>query len=161
MPTERKIIVTGGAGLVGQNLIQRLSKRGYSRIVAIDKHPTNTATLGKLNPDVEVIEADLAQPGTWERAFGGADTLILNHAQIGALDEKPFLDNNVTATENVIAATRRSAIPHVVHISSSVVHSMARDFYTEFEEGAGKARGRKRSVGLRAAADLDVRMVRS
>ena len=41
MPTERKIIVTGGAGLVGQNLIQRLSERGYSRIVAIDKHPAN------------------------------------------------------------------------------------------------------------------------
>ena len=161
MPTERKIIVTGGAGLVGQNLIQRLSKRGYSRIVAIDKHPANTTTLAKLNPEVEVIKADLAQPGTWERAFDGADTLILNHAQIGALDEKPFLDNNVTATENVIAATRRSAMPHVVHISSSVVNSMARDFYTEFEEGAGKARRRKRSIGLRAAADLDVRMVRS
>ena len=138
MPTERKIIVTGGAGLVGQNLIQRLSKRGYSRIVAIDKHPANTATLAKLNPDVEVIKADLAQPGTWERAFDGADTLILNHAQIGALDEKPFLDNNVTATENVIAATRRYAIPHVVHISSSVVNSMARDFYTESKKAQEK-----------------------
>ena len=47
MSTERKIIVTGGAGLVGQNLIQRLTKRGYSQIVAIDKHPANTATLGE------------------------------------------------------------------------------------------------------------------
>ena len=131
MSTERKIIVTGGAGLVGQNLIQRLTKRGYSRIVAIDKHPANTATLARLNPGVEVIEADLARAGSWEAAFAGADTMILNHAQIGALEEKPFLDNNVTATHNVIAATRRSSIPHVVHISSSVVNSMARDFYTE------------------------------
>ena len=131
MSTERKIIVTGGAGLVGQNLIQRLTKRGYSQIVAIDKHPANTATLARLNPGVEVIEADLARTGAWEAAFAGADTMILNHAQIGALEEKPFLDNNVTATHNVIAATRRSSIPHVVHISSSVVNSMARDFYTE------------------------------
>ena len=138
MPTDRKIIVTGGAGLVGQNLIQRLSKRGYSRIVAIDKHPANTATLAKLNPEVEVIKADLAQPGAWERAFDGGDTLILNHAQIGALDEKPFLDNNVTATNNVIAATRHCAIPCVVHISSSVVNSMARDFYTESKKAQEK-----------------------
>ncbi len=138
MPTERKIIVTGGAGLVGQNLIQRLSKRGYGRVVAIDKHPANTTTLAKLNPDVEVIKADLAQPGTWERAFEGADTLILNHAQIGALDERPFLDNNVTATDNVIAATRRHAIPHVVHVSSSVVNSMARDFYTDSKKAQEK-----------------------
>ena len=69
MPTESKIIVTGGAGLVGQNLIQHLSKRGYSRIVAIDKHPANTATLAKLNPGAEVIKADLAQPGAWERGL--------------------------------------------------------------------------------------------
>jgi nucleoside-diphosphate-sugar epimerase len=138
MATERKIIVTGGAGLVGQNLIQRLTGRGYSRIVAIDKHPANTKTLAKLNPAVEVIEADLAQPGAWEESFVGADTLILNHAQIGALDEKPFLDNNVRATETVIAATRRHAIPHVVHISSSVVNSLAHDFYTESKKAQEK-----------------------
>lgn len=138
MANERKIIVTGGAGLVGQNLIQRLTARGYSRIVAIDKHPSNTATLVKLNPGVEVIQADLARPGNWEAAFAGADTLVLNHAQIGAIEEKPFLENNVTATENVIAATRRSSIPHVVHVSSSVVNSMARDFYTESKKAQEK-----------------------
>src|SRR5271166_521328 len=138
MSNERKIIVTGGAGLVGQNLIQRLTARGYSRIVAIDKHPSNTATLVRLNPGVEVIHADLARLGSWEAAFAGADTLVLNHAQIGALDQKPFLDNNVTATENVIAAIRRSSIPHVVHISSSVVNSMARDFYTESKKAQEK-----------------------
>jgi nucleoside-diphosphate-sugar epimerase len=131
MSIERKIIVTGGAGLVGQNLIPRLSARGYARIVAIDKHAANTATLARLNPGVEVIEADLARPGTWDAAFTGADTLILNHAQIGALEEKPFLDNNVQATANVIAAAQRASVPHVVHISSSVVNSMACDFYTE------------------------------
>jgi nucleoside-diphosphate-sugar epimerase len=136
--TERKIIVTGGAGLVGQNLIRRLTARGYGRIVAIDKHPVNTATLARLNPSVEVIEADLARPGTWEAAFAGADTLILNHAQIGALEEKPFLDNNVTATGNVISAARQNSVPHVVHISSSVVNSMARDFYTESKRAQEK-----------------------
>jgi nucleoside-diphosphate-sugar epimerase len=131
MSKESKIVITGGAGLVGQNLIRRLTRRGYRRIVAIDKHRANTATLAKLNPSVEVIEADLAQPGVWETAFANADTLILNHAQIGALEEKPFLDNNVRATANVIAEARRCAVQHTVHISSSVVNSMARDFYTE------------------------------
>ena len=138
MSSERKVVVTGGAGLVGQNLIQRLTKRGYGRIVAIDKHPTNTAVLARLNPGVEVIEADLARPGTWEDAFAGAGTLVLNHAQIGALDEKPFLDNNVDATQNVIAAARQHAVPLVVHISSSVVNSLARDFYTESKKAQEK-----------------------
>ena len=131
MGFDRKIIITGGAGLVGQNLIQRLTTRGYERIVAIDKHPRNSATLARLNSHVEVIEANLAKPGNWEATFAGAETLVLNHAQISALEEKPFLDNNIRATEHVISAALRHAVPNVVHISSSVVNSLARDFYTE------------------------------
>jgi nucleoside-diphosphate-sugar epimerase len=128
---HRKIVVTGGAGLIGQNLIPRLLAHGSWEIVAIDKHPRNTKVLRDLHPEVTVIEADLAKPGAWEKVFAGIDTLVLNHAQIGALDMKPFIDNNVTATENVIAAAKRHGEPHVVHISSSVVNSRARDYYTE------------------------------
>ncbi len=124
MADNGKIVVTGGAGLVGQNLIPRLVEQGYGPIVTIDKHETNTATLAKLNPRVQVIKADLARRGPWEEAFAGARTLVLNHAQIGALDEKPFLDNNVSATENVIAAAKATGIANVVHISSSVVNTV-------------------------------------
>jgi nucleoside-diphosphate-sugar epimerase len=133
-----KIVVTGAAGLVGQNLIPRLLERGHDSIVAIDKHESNTATLARLNPGIDVIEADLAKPGAWEKALAGARTLVLNHAQIGALDEKPFIDNNVTATENVIAAAKTSRVGNVIHISSSVVNSLARDFYTETKKAQEK-----------------------
>ena len=65
-----------------------------------------------------MIEADLTWPGVWETAFADADTLILNHAQIGALNEQPFLDNNIKATANVIAQARRCATP----LLSTLVH---------------------------------------
>ena len=135
---ERKIIITGGAGLVGQNLIQRLTARGYARIVAIDKHRANIATLARLQPRIQLLEADLAKPGAWDAVFAGADTLVVNHAQIGSLDEQPFIDNNITATANVIAAAQRHRIPHVVHISSSVVNSRAADFYTQSKKAQEK-----------------------
>jgi uncharacterized protein YbjT (DUF2867 family) len=63
----------------------RLKQRGFTRLVAIDKHPVNTATLRRLHPDITVIEADLAEPGAWEAAFAGASTVVLNQAQIGGL----------------------------------------------------------------------------
>jgi nucleoside-diphosphate-sugar epimerase len=135
---QRKIIVTGGAGLVGQNLIQRLVARKVGDIVAIDKHPANTALLRKLHPDITVIEADLAQTGNWEESFSGADALVLNHAQIGALTEDPFVANNVTASERVVAAAKAASIGNVVHISSSVVNSAACDFYTESKKAQEK-----------------------
>ena len=38
-------MITGAAGLVGQNLVTLLLEEGYRNIVAIDKHRTNLATL--------------------------------------------------------------------------------------------------------------------
>ena len=125
-----RVIVTGAAGLVGQNLIPRLKARGHA-IVGIDKHPTNTARLRELHPDIEVIEADLAKPGAWSQAFAGADAVVLNQAQIGGLEREPFVANNVTATENILAAMRAHGTPYFVHISSSVVNSKAEDLYVE------------------------------
>ncbi|SIQ10323.1 Nucleoside-diphosphate-sugar epimerase [Rhizobium sp. RU35A] len=125
-----KIIVTGAAGLVGQNVIARLKGEPGITIVGIDKHPANTALLRRLHPQVEVIEADLAVEGPWMDVFAGADAVLLNQAQIGGLEEEEFVANNVTATQLIVSAMRRHAVPYFVHISSSVVNSKADDFYT-------------------------------
>lgn len=126
----RKIVITGAAGLVGQNLVARLKKRPELSLVGIDKHATNVRTFRHMHPEVEIIEADLATPGPWEAAFAGADGVVLNQAQIGGLNEGEFIANNVTATERVLDAMRKHASPYFVHISSSVVNSAADDFYT-------------------------------
>jgi len=64
MPDKHaKIVVTGAAGLVGQNLLVELKSRGYTRLFAIDKHEHNLEILRRLNPDVDAMHADLAEPG--------------------------------------------------------------------------------------------------
>lgn len=125
------VVVTGAAGLVGQNLVPRLKARGYGDIVAIDKHPHNTRILAELHPDIRVIGADLAHDEGWRDALSGADALVMLHAQIGGLDRQHFRDNNVAATERVLEAARIAGVPYLVHVSSSVVNSAAVDFYTE------------------------------
>ncbi|WP_421693225.1 NAD-dependent epimerase/dehydratase family protein [Aestuariivirga sp.] len=125
-----KIVITGAAGLVGQNVIARLKQMPGISITGIDMHPSNTALLRHLHPEAEVIEADLSRPGTWEESFRGADAVLISQAQIGGLDPADFSRNNVTATENIVAAMRRHGVPYFIHISSSVVHSTADDFYT-------------------------------
>ncbi|WFU12173.1 NAD-dependent epimerase/dehydratase family protein (plasmid) [Rhizobium sp. CB3090] len=125
-----KIVITGAAGLVGQNLIARLKANSDLRIVGIDKQPANTALLRRIHPEIEVIEADLAQSGPWTDALANADALVLNQAQIGGLVEQDFVDNNVIATKRIVAAMREHKTPYFVQISSSVVNSKADDFYT-------------------------------
>lgn len=126
-----KIVITGAAGLVGHNLVPRLKARGHREIVGIDKHPANTSILRNLHPDITVIEADLATPGQWSEALVGCDVLVHGHAQIGALTYAPFERNNILASGCVLKAAKTAGVPYLVHISSSVVNSMARDFYTE------------------------------
>jgi nucleoside-diphosphate-sugar epimerase len=126
----RKIIITGAAGLVGQNLVARLKTRPDLELVGIDKHAANVALFREAHPDVTMIEADLAVPGAWAECFAGADTVVINQAQIGGLFLDEFVANNVTATEHILAAAQAHAVPYVVGISSSVVNSSADDFYT-------------------------------
>ena len=134
METAEKILVTGGAGLVGQNLIVHLLERGYRNLVAIDKHPHNTRVLRRLHPEIEVVEADLSRPGEWEQAFTGVRQVLILHAQIGGLKREEFIANNVTATERVLAAAQAHGVEYLVHISSSVINSRAEDDYTETKE---------------------------
>jgi nucleoside-diphosphate-sugar epimerase len=130
MPAK-KIVVTGAAGLVGQNLLPLLKQRSNAEIVALDKHPTNTATLRRLHPEIRVVEADLAEAGPWQDELEGCTHLVIGHAQIGGLYPEEFVRNNIQATERLLEAALRYGVPYAVSISSSVVNSMAVDDYTE------------------------------
>src|SRR5215831_8939918 len=125
-----KIVLTGAAGLVGQNLIVEMKAQGYTRLVAIDKHAHNLEILRRLHPDVEAVLADLAEPGEWEKIFAGAACLVQLHAQITGKYPELFVRNNIDATRRVLEAARAQGVPFLVHISSSVVNSVANDDYT-------------------------------
>ncbi|WP_353086871.1 NAD-dependent epimerase/dehydratase family protein [Stenotrophomonas sp.] len=127
---NQKIVIPGGAGLVGQNLVAILLRQGYRNLVVIDKHEANLAILRRMHPALVTALADLADAGTWEEHFVGADAVVMLQAQIGGTDPLPFVRNNLTATQNILSAIQRHAVPYTVHVSSSVVCSVAEDDYT-------------------------------
>lgn len=127
---NKKIILPGGAGLVGQNLVARLRDHGYRNIVVLDKHQHNLAVLARVQPDITVEYADLAKSGNWQRHFVDADAVVMLQAQIGGIYYDEFVQNNVSASERIVNEIAQHNIPQLVHISSSVVNSVADDFYT-------------------------------
>lgn len=135
---DKKIVITGGAGLVGQNLVAKLKQRGYTRIVSIDKSAPNSAILREQHLDIEVIVADLAREDGWQHVLAGCDALVHAHAQIGGLVPQEFVDNNILASERVMAAAKAHDLPYLVNISSSVVNSLAVDDYTETKKAQEK-----------------------
>lgn len=135
---DAKIVLTGAAGLVGQNLVVELKAQGYTRLVAIDKHQYNLDILRRLHPDVHAIHADVAEHGDWENTFEGAACVVQLHAQITGKDSPVFIRNNIDATRVVLAAAKRCTVPYLVHISSSVVNSVADDDYTNTKKAQEK-----------------------
>jgi len=133
-----KLVLTGAAGLVGQNLIVELKAQGYTNLVAIDKHAYNLDILHRLHPEVTAILADLAKPGDWENAFASAACVVQLHAQITGKTSDLFVRNNIDATRRVLEATARHRVPYLVHISSSVVVSVADDDYTNTKKAQEK-----------------------
>ncbi len=125
-----KVVLPGGAGLVGQNLIVHLKTLGGVDIIVLDKHRVNTKILAELHPELTVECVDLAEPGAWQDHFRGSDAVVMLQAQVGGLDRKEFVANNITATKRVLDAVRRHDVPYIVHISSSVVNSVANDDYS-------------------------------
>lgn len=131
MDTDRKIVLPGGAGLVGFNLITQMKQKGFNNITVIDKHHANVKILKRVFPDVKVIEEDLAEKGIWQDELCDADAVVMLQAQIGAKYEEPFVRNNVTSTKNILDVIKNCEnSPYLIHISSSVLESVANDFYT-------------------------------
>lgn len=135
---DQKIILPGGAGLVGQNLVARLKERGYRHIVVLDAHRANIEVLKRVQPDITVEYADLSRKGDWQKHFEGADVVVMLQAQIGGIDWQEFVDNNVNSTQHVLDAVKAHKVDYLVHISSSVVESVADDFYTRSKKAQEK-----------------------
>lgn len=124
---QAKIILTGGAGLVGQNLVVELKAQGYQNLVVLDKHEHNLSILQQLHPDVQTVLADLSMPGQWAEVFADAACLVMLQAQITGKNPQLFEKNTLQSTRHVLDAVHRYQVPYMVHISSSVVVSIAKE----------------------------------
>ncbi len=126
----KKIILPGGAGLVGQNLVNDLKIMGYMNVVVIDKHLENLKILKKIQPHIVSVYADVSKPGSWQNHFKNTDIVVMLQAQIVVNNHAAFIRNTIDSTKLILSLISRYKISRLIHVSSSVVNSSAEDFYT-------------------------------
>jgi len=119
----RKVLVTGGAGFIGSNLVETLVKRG-DRVRVLDNFSTgHHRNLAAIEGDVEVIEGDVQDPQAAADAAEGVDC-IFHQAALASVPmsvERP-LDTNeacVTGTVNLLNEARKAGVRRVVYAASS------------------------------------------
>jgi nucleoside-diphosphate-sugar epimerase len=127
-------LVTGGAGFIGSQLVERLLRDG-ARVRLLDNFSSGTRenlTFARAyRRRLEVIRGDLRKPATVERAARGV-RVIYHQAAMRSVprsvkDPLGANDNNVTGTLHVLEAARQARVPRVVYASSSSVYGDAPD----------------------------------
>lgn len=126
-----ELLIAGGAGFVGRNLVRMLQSSDYEMevITVVDKDEKNLEYVKKFG--VKAVQADMAEKGDWFDEFNGKEMVINLVAQISSPSYDDFHRNNVFSTENIIEATRTAGIDRVIHFSSAAVLSIRKDDYAK------------------------------
>ena len=123
MNATRHILVCGGAGYIGSHMARWLALRG-SRVTVLDNLSTGHREAVQWS---ELIEADLLDPASLERAFSGRRFDAVMHfcarSLVGESMAQPYAyyANNVAGTLNLLEAMRRHDVSRLVFSSTAAV----------------------------------------
>jgi nucleoside-diphosphate-sugar epimerase len=108
-----KLLVTGGSGHLGANLVRRLLDEGH-QVRALTRIGSNNAALDGLA--VERVVGDLRDPASLARACAGVEAIYHTAALLSTIDgrEQELFDVNVLGTRNLLAAARAAGVGRVV-----------------------------------------------
>ena len=118
-----KILITGGSGLVGQNLTNRLIKEGYTQI-RVNLHKRDVR---ERHDEVDYTYYDLQTYTGCLRATDGVDVVIHAAAQTSnavdtVVDPLAHVTPNVSMNNFLIDSAYRNKVQHYIFISSNTVY---------------------------------------
>jgi UDP-glucose 4-epimerase len=121
-----RVLVTGGAGFIGSNLVRAILARGDDVRVLDNFSTGNRANLAGLDRDVELVEGDLRSYERVHAAVRGAEVVFHQGAlpSVPRSVQDPLTTTavNVEGTLNVLLAARDSGARRIVNASSSSVY---------------------------------------
>jgi UDP-glucose 4-epimerase len=129
--TDKKIVLIGGAGLVGSHIVDQLTREPVAEIVVYDNlvRGTRANLLEALkDPRVRLVEASMTDQATLKRELEGKDgVFLLASLWLGECvnDPRSAWDTNVMGTWNVVETCRDMGIKRVVYSSSASVYGNA------------------------------------
>ena len=123
---SRRVLVTGGGGFIGSNLVRALLERG-DEVRVLDNFSTgNRRNLQEIAEDVEIVEGELRSYERVHAAVRGVEVVFHQGAlpSVPRSVQDPLTTSavNVEGTLNVLLAARDEGIRRVVFASSSSVY---------------------------------------
>ncbi len=124
-----RVLVTGGAGFIGSHSVETLLEAG-AEVTVLDNFSAGKRSNLPESSKLQIIEGDIRDPGSVERAAAGASHMLHLAAQVSVRSsvEAPVqsASHNVTGFLNVVDTARRLGVPRVVYASSAAVYGAPR-----------------------------------
>lgn len=124
-----RVLITGGAGLIGSHIADRLAPEGVAEVVVLDNmvrgRSENLDMAREALPKLTLIEGDITIPGQVRDAMAGVDFVFHQAAlRITQCAEMPRLavDSLITGTFNVLEAAVETGVKKIVAASSASVY---------------------------------------
>ena len=119
-----RVLVTGGSGFVGANLVTELLERGHE-VRSFDRAPSPLPA----HPRLQVLEGDICDLETVAAAVAGIDTVFHTAAIIDLMGGASVTEEyrqrsfsvNVTGTENLVRAAQAAGVKRFVYTASNSV----------------------------------------
>lgn len=120
-----KILITGGAGFIGSNLVEHFLGKGH-QVVVLDNFATghrHNLTQHRENPNFTLIEGDIRNNTDCQKAVDGVD-YVLHQAALGSVprsikDPQTSNEVNVTGFLNMLVAARDAGVKRFIYAASS------------------------------------------
>ena len=124
---RKRIVVTGGAGLIGSFLVERLVDAGGDVVVADDFSKGRRENLASVASRITIREGDLESATVMERALAGADVVFHLASRAYGIGFSPgnhlaILAHNERITNNLVDELARRPVEHLLVTSSSCVY---------------------------------------
>jgi dTDP-glucose 4,6-dehydratase len=128
--SRKRILITGGAGFIGSNLVRLLlAERPDVEVVNLDAltYAGNLANLRDVAPDrYTFVHGDICDPEVVGAAMRGVSAVMHlaaeTHVDRSIQGAAPFVRTNVLGTQVLLDAARAAGVPRFVHVSTDEVY---------------------------------------
>ncbi len=135
---KKRVLVTGGAGFIGCNLVSSLIQKKYEVTVLDNLSTGRIENLNEFLEDLNFIECDISIKGQWDRYFKNIDIVfhLAALADIVPSIENPdkYYNSNVNGTFNVLESCRKFGVKKIVYSASSSCYGIPKKYPTKESE---------------------------